>query len=119
MPEKYIFWFEELRQDQNSLVGKKCANLGEIAKIGLPVPPGFALSLRAYEDFLKETNGIQEIRNYLQRFGGGIESIELFNEASRGIHQIVESKKCLRGSGEGFSHIMMVSAENVIPVILP
>jgi pyruvate,water dikinase len=44
MPEKYIFWFEELRQDQNSLVGKKCANLGEIAKIGLPVPPGFALS---------------------------------------------------------------------------
>jgi pyruvate,water dikinase len=51
------------------------------------------LSLRAYEDFLKETNAIQEIRNYLQRFGGGIESIELFNEASRGIHQIVESKK--------------------------
>ena len=44
MPEGHIFWFEELGQDQNSLVGKKCANLGEIAKIGLPVPPGFALS---------------------------------------------------------------------------
>jgi len=97
MPERYIFWFEELGQDQNSLVGKKCANLGEIAKIGLPVPPGFALSVRAYEDFLEETNAIQEIKNYLQRFGGGIESIELFNEASRGIRQIVESKRMPEG----------------------
>ena len=97
MPERYIFWFEELGQDQNSLVGKKCANLGEIARIGLPVPPGFALSVRAYEDFLEETNAIQEIKNYLQRFGGGIESIELFNEASRGIRQIVESKRMPEG----------------------
>ncbi|MGD0916066.1 MAG: PEP/pyruvate-binding domain-containing protein [Thermodesulfobacteriota bacterium] len=97
MAERYIFWFEELGQDQNSLVGKKCANLGEIAKIGLPVPPGFALSVRAYEEFLEETNAIQEIRSYLQRFGGGIESIELFNEASLGIRQIVESKKMPEG----------------------
>jgi pyruvate,water dikinase len=78
-------------------VGKKCANLGEIAKIGLPVPPGFALSVRAYEDFLQETNAIQEIKNYLQRFHGGIESIELFNEASREIRQIVESKRMPEG----------------------
>jgi pyruvate,water dikinase len=97
MPEGHIFSFEELGQDQNSLVGKKCANLGEIAKLGLPVPPGFALSVRAYEDFLQETNAIQEIRNYLQRFGGGIESVELFNQASQGIRQIVESKKMPEG----------------------
>jgi len=97
MPERYIFWFEELGRDQNSLVGKKCANLGEIAKIGLPVPPGFALSVRAYEDFLQETNAIQEIKDYLRRFGRGIESIELFNEASQGIRQIVESKRMPEG----------------------
>jgi len=97
MPERYIFWFGELGQDQNSLVGKKCANLGEIAKIGLPVPPGFALSVRAYEDFLHETKAIQEIKNYLQRFGRGIESIDLFNEASREIRQIVESKRMPEG----------------------
>jgi pyruvate,water dikinase len=97
MTERDIFWFEELGQDQNSLVGKKCANLGEMAKIGLPVPPGFALSVRAYEDFLKETKAIQEIKNYLERFGSGIESIELFNEASQGIRQIVESKKMPEG----------------------
>jgi pyruvate,water dikinase len=91
--EQWIYWFEELGQDQNTLVGKKCANLGEMARIGLPVPPGFALSVKAYEDFLEKTNALQEIRNYLQRFGRGIEGIEQFDEASREIRQIVESKQ--------------------------
>lgn len=97
MTERYIFWFEELGQDHSKLVGKKCANLGEIAKLGLPVPPGFALTVKAYEEFLEKTNALQEIRNYLQRFSGGIESIELFNEASKGIRQIVESKAMPEG----------------------
>ena len=97
MVERWIYWFEELGQDHHTLVGKKCGNLGEMAKIGLPVPPGFALTVSAYEDFLEKTNAIREIRNYLQRLGGGIESIEQFNEASRGIRQIVESKEIPEG----------------------
>lgn len=97
MTERYVFWFEELEQGHNDLVGRKCANLGEIAKIGLPVPPGFALCVKAYEDFLEKTNAIQEIKKYLERFSRGIESIELFNEASKGIRQIVESKAMPEG----------------------
>ena len=93
MSEKYVFRLEELRQIHHALVGRKCANLGEMAGLGLPVPPGFALTVKAYEDFLEETNAIREIRDYLRRFAGGIESIESFNEASRGIRQIVESKQ--------------------------
>lgn len=93
MSGKYVFWFEELGQEHYEICGKKCANLGEIARLGLPVPPGFALSVKACEDFLEKTNAIQEIRNYLQRFSGGIEGIDLFNEASREIRQIVESKE--------------------------
>ena len=41
--EKFVLWFEELGQEDRELVGRKCANLGEMAKIGLRVPPGFAL----------------------------------------------------------------------------
>ncbi|HVP79904.1 MAG TPA: PEP/pyruvate-binding domain-containing protein [Thermodesulfobacteriota bacterium] len=93
MPEGYIFWFEELGQDQNSLVGRKCANLGEMAKIGLPVPPGFALSVEAYQEFMAQTNARREIENYLTRLPGEIENIEQFNQASRDIRQIVESKQ--------------------------
>jgi len=35
--EKLIFWFEELGESHNDIVGKKCANLGEMIKMGLPV----------------------------------------------------------------------------------
>ena len=52
MAERWLYWLEDLRREQNDLVGKKCANLGEIAKIGLPIPHGFALSLDAYNLFM-------------------------------------------------------------------
>jgi len=61
--------------------------------LGLPVPPGFALTVKACEDFLEKTNAIEEIRNCLQRFEGSIGSIDQFNEASKEIRQIVESKE--------------------------
>jgi len=93
MPERYIFWIEELGQEHCEIVGKKCGNLGEMVKIGLPVPPGFALSVEAYQDFMIQTNARREIQNYLSRLRGEIETIEQFNQASRDIRQIVESKE--------------------------
>jgi pyruvate,water dikinase len=93
MSERYIFWLEELGQEHREIVGKKCGNLGEMAKIGLPVPPGFALSVEAYKNFLVQTNTIQEIKDYLCQLSGDIENIQQFNQASRDIRQIVESKE--------------------------
>ena len=93
MPERYIFWVEELGQEHCEIVGKKCGNLGEMAKIGLLVPPGFALSVEAYKDFMIQTNARREIQNYLSQLSGDIETIEQFNQASRDIRQIVESKE--------------------------
>jgi len=92
MSEKHVFWFEELGQGHWEIVGKKCGNLGEMAKIGLPVPPGFALSVEAYKDFMIQTNARREIEDYLCQRSGEIENIEQFNQASREIRQIVESK---------------------------
>jgi pyruvate,water dikinase len=93
MPERYIFWIEDLGQEHCEIVGKKCGNLGEMAKIGLLVPPGFALSVEAYKDFMIQTNARREIQNYLSQLSGDIETIEQFNQASRHIRQIVESKE--------------------------
>src|SRR4030067_1876970 len=92
MSEKHVVWFEELGQGHWEIVGKKCGNLGEMAKIGLPVPPGFALSVEAYKDFMIQTNARREIEDYLCQRSGEIENIEQFNQASREIRQIVESK---------------------------
>jgi pyruvate,water dikinase len=33
MAEKWIYWFEEIGKEQNDIVGKKCANLGEMTKM--------------------------------------------------------------------------------------
>ena len=59
--ERWIFWFEELGQEHNDIVGKKCANLGAMVKMGLPVPPGFALSLDMYRKFIRETGAEEEM----------------------------------------------------------
>ncbi len=55
---KEIYWLDELSKEHNEIVGKKCANLGELTKIGLRVPSGFALSVKAYEHFMEAT-GLQ------------------------------------------------------------
>ena len=59
MEVKEIYWLKELSKEHNDLVGKKCANLGELVKLGLKVPYGFALSTMAYEHFMTAT-GLKE-----------------------------------------------------------
>ncbi|NIM97910.1 MAG: hypothetical protein GTO24_07485, partial [candidate division Zixibacteria bacterium] len=93
MPKNWIFWLEELGQDWNDLVGKKCANLGEMTKMGLPVPPGFVLSLEAYRDFMSLTGAAKEIYEYLDKANHGFESIQHFDEAGATLREIVESKE--------------------------
>lgn len=51
----FVRWFSECSSQQLDEVGGKCANLGEMLKAGIPVPPGFALSTDAFRFFLAET----------------------------------------------------------------
>lgn len=93
MSTQWISWFEEFGQDWYDRVGKKCANLGEMTRLGLRVPPGFALSLQAYKDFMSLTGADEEIRAYLNSAGYSFEKIQHFNEASAKLREIVESKE--------------------------
>jgi pyruvate,water dikinase len=57
MPETaYILPFSKIDKHDTPLVGGKGANLGEMTKVGLPVPPGFAITVPAYDAFLRENN---------------------------------------------------------------
>src|SRR4051812_9701117 len=43
-----VVWFDEAERSQPSLVGGKCAALAQLTAAGLPVPPGFAITVEAY-----------------------------------------------------------------------
>jgi pyruvate,water dikinase len=43
-----VAWFDELSRTDVARVGGKGANLGELTRAGLPVPPGFVITAQAY-----------------------------------------------------------------------
>jgi pyruvate,orthophosphate dikinase len=51
--EKYVYDFAEGDKDQKDLLGGKGANLAEMTRMGLPVPPGFIVSTHACRYFLE------------------------------------------------------------------
>ncbi len=92
MSRNWIFRLEELGQEHNDIVGRKCANLGEMTKMNLPVPPGFALCVEAYRDFMKMTGLAHEIRECISLAGGINEEQAQLNELSTRIRQVIHSK---------------------------
>jgi phosphohistidine swiveling domain-containing protein len=54
----YTAWFDEIGKQDIALVGGKGANLGELSRAGLPVPPGYVVTTRAYDAFV-EVSGIK------------------------------------------------------------
>jgi len=92
MASKWLYWFEELGSKHNDLVGKKCANLGEMTRLGMRVPPGFAVCVDGYEQFMEQSGAGEEIRQYVNDSAGGFKEVEKQIEASRAIRRIIESK---------------------------
>ncbi|WP_426755394.1 phosphoenolpyruvate synthase [Myxococcus sp. Y35] len=45
-----LLWFSELSRDDVGLAGGKGANLGEMTRAGLPVPPGFVVTAAAFHE---------------------------------------------------------------------
>jgi pyruvate,water dikinase len=98
--EGFIYGFEQLRKEDNERVGKKCANLGELTRAGFRVPPGFALTLDAYAQFMKESGLIAKIEQFfgpLHLDPSSAAGIAGYEEASRAIRKIVEEAKMPAG----------------------
>jgi pyruvate,water dikinase len=93
MSEQWIFWFEELGTGDNDRVGKKCANLGELTRLGLRTPPGFAISIDGYERFMAKTGAGEEIRRYVQENRDHLKEVKYQIIASQAIRNIIESKE--------------------------
>jgi pyruvate,water dikinase len=99
MQQRDVYWLEDLGKEYNDLFGKKSANLGEMTKVeGICVPPGFAISIAAYENFARETGLHQEIENYLKNSYNqcvGPADFQKLQQVSHGVRNIVESKEVI------------------------
>jgi len=58
---EYILWFDQLKKEDLAIAGGKAANIGEMVKIGMPVPPGFVITTKAFKKFLSMTGLEKEI----------------------------------------------------------
>jgi pyruvate,water dikinase len=92
MSKKWVYWLQDLAKEHSDLVGKKCANLGEMARIGLPVPKGFALTVDVYDRFMELTGATEEIKGCLAVHTPAAEDIGGIRRLSQAMRRIVESR---------------------------
>jgi pyruvate,orthophosphate dikinase len=52
MITQFVYSFSEGNKDQKDLLGGKGANLAEMMRIGIPVPPGFTITTEACKEYL-------------------------------------------------------------------
>jgi pyruvate,water dikinase len=85
----YILEFEKLDKDSLSQVGGKNANLGEMIKAGIRVPPGFAVTTASYLSFISETGIRERFADILTRVNP--DDVRSLNEASEGIQKLINA----------------------------
>ena len=91
MKKELVIWFENLKKTDIPSVGGKNANLGEMIKAGIPVPPGFAITAYAYKKFIEETKIVQKIYDIIKETVKEQSKPEQYREASKKIRKLIES----------------------------
>jgi pyruvate,water dikinase len=89
--QKIILWFEELQKEDAPLVGGKCANLGEMLSVGIPVPPGFAVTAYAYKKFIEDAKIADKIYDILEETIKDPKDPKQYEDASKKIRALIES----------------------------
>ncbi len=65
-PIEYVFTFAQGDRSKQDLLGGKGANLAEMTRLGLPVPPGFTITTEACRYFLKHGEAPEGLRRQLE-----------------------------------------------------
>ncbi len=90
MEKKWIYALEELGKEHLDLVGRKCANLGEMTKLGMRVPPGFAISVDGFEEYMRATGLGARIASYFDSKGQDLrKSVRSQMDASRAAKEMM------------------------------
>lgn len=72
---KYVYKFTEGDKDQKDLLGGKGANLAEMTKLGLPVPPGFTITTDTCRYYLEKNDIPAELEEQVSTAIAGVEEV--------------------------------------------
>jgi pyruvate,water dikinase len=89
--EEWVLWFDELSKEDIPLVGGKNANLGEMTRAGIPVPPGFAITAKAYKDFITKTGIAEKIYKIIEETVTDPSDPKQYEEASKKVRRLIEA----------------------------
>ncbi|MCP3164623.1 phosphoenolpyruvate synthase [Myxococcus qinghaiensis] len=82
--EEFLLWFEALSREDVAVAGGKGANLGELTRAGLPVPPGFVVTAAAFQEAMAPVR--PRLRELWRRVDpDDPESLATITEALRGV----------------------------------
>jgi pyruvate,orthophosphate dikinase len=74
-PSKLVYDFADGHRDQKDLLGGKGANLAEMTRIGLPVPPGFTITTEACREYLKNSTPPPSLKDEITQALGRLEGL--------------------------------------------
>lgn len=84
----FILPFDRLNKDLVDWVGGKSANLGEVKnRVGLLIPPGFAITTKAFEAFLRHNDLVDEINKRKMEIDP--QDLETIAQAGRDIQELI------------------------------
>jgi pyruvate,water dikinase len=119
-----VVWFNEVTQKDLRLVGGKGANLGEMTKANIPVPPGFIITTDAYFTFLQRTGierkiydllGSLDVDNITQLQKVSAEIKRIFSEAPMLPEIAAEIRKAYRQMGKGLVAVRSSATAEDLP----
>lgn len=85
--DDYVIPIERLSRERADSVGSKMAQLGEMKRLGLPVPDGFAISAWAYKRFIDDNDLQTRITHCIEQLN--ITRYEDLVAASRSIRELI------------------------------
>jgi pyruvate,water dikinase len=88
---KFVKFFEELSKNDVKIAGGKGASLGEMKRVGIPIPPGFVVLATAFDEFLKQTDLNVEIEAALNKVN--YKDVNSIDQASKTIRDLIHDAK--------------------------
>jgi pyruvate, water dikinase len=109
-----VVWFDELEGDVRAVAGGKCASLVEMRRAGFPVPPGFAITVAAFEQFGEDTGIGSEVERLVAMADpDSMESLRAVSEQIEALAANVRLPASLMGLvGSAYQRVGQETGEN-------